>query len=421
MRKISNNFFSNDLIVTGIYFTMLFIGFLSIYSSQNTDGFGFLSFQNESFKQLIWILVCLFVFFSISILEYRFIFDLAVPLYCLSLFLLVLVLFVGQEVNSHSSWFNLFGFKFQPSEFSKFSTALFLAKIFDSYSIDLKNIKHIFLTSIVFLLPSSIILLQGDTGTALVYFSFFLVFLREGLSLNFLLFFFAFVIIFVLGLLVDAYILYILITVVFLVFVGLSIKDFRRVINSFILFVLSVLIINGQGFVLNNVLTPKQKQRVETLINPGSDPLGSGWNITQSKIAIGSGGLFGKGFLKGTQTGLNFVPIQSTDFIFSVIGEEFGYLGSMIFIILYITFLYRILILSEVQKDRFARVFGYSVFSIFLFHFTINVSMTLGLFPVIGIPLSLISYGGSSLLSFSLLLFVFLKLNGVKSAILGRQ
>ena len=420
MRKISNNFFSNDFIITGIYFTMLLIGFLSIYSSQNTDGYGFLSFQNESFKQLIWIFICLFVFFAISILEYRFIFDLAVPLYGLSLFLLVLVLFIGQEVNSHSSWFNLFGLKFQPSEFSKFSTALFLAKIFDSYSINLRNIKHVILTSLVFLLPSSIILLQGDTGTALVYFSFFLVFLREGLSLNFLIFSIAFVLIFAFGLLVDTYILYIIITVVFLVYVGLSIKDIRKVINSFILFVLSILIINGQGFVLNNILTPKQKQRVETLINPSSDPLGSGWNITQSKIAIGSGGVFGKGFLKGTQTGLNFVPIQSTDFIFSVIGEEFGYLGSMIFIILYVIFLYRILILSEAQKDRFARVFGYSVFSIFLFHFTINVSMTLGLFPVIGIPLSLISYGGSSLLSFSLLLFVFLKLNGVKSAILGR-
>ena len=420
MRKISNNFFSNDFIITGIYFTMLLIGFLSIYSSQNTDGYGFLSFQNESFKQLIWIFICLFVFFAISILEYRFIFDLAVPLYGLSLFLLVLVLFIGQEVNSHSSWFNLFGLKFQPSEFSKFSTALFLAKIFDSYSINLRNIKHVILTSLVFLLPSSIILLQGDTGTALVYFSFFLVFLREGLSLNFLIFSIAFVLIFVFGLLVDTYILYIIITVVFLVYVGLSIKDIRKVINSFILFILSILIINGQGFVLNNILTPKQKQRVETLINPSSDPLGSGWNITQSKIAIGSGGVFGKGFLKGTQTGLNFVPIQSTDFIFSVIGEEFGYLGSMIFIILYVIFLYRILILSEAQKDRFARVFGYSVFSIFLFHFTINVSMTLGLFPVIGIPLSLISYGGSSLLSFSLLLFVFLKLNGVKSAILGR-
>ena len=420
MRKISNNFLSNDFIITGLYFGLLLISFISIYSSQNSGDYSFFTLQNESFKQLIWMAVCLAVFFAVSILEYRFIFNLAVPLYITSIGLLVLVLFVGQEVNNHASWFNFFGFKFQPSEFSKFSTALFLAKAFDSYSIDLRNFKHVFLTSLIFLLPSSIILIQGDAGTALVYFAFFLVFLREGLSLKFLVLAFSFIIIFVIGLLLETYILYILIVTVFLIVVGLSIKDFKKIINSIIYLTLALLIVNGQDFVLNNVLTPKQKQRVEILINPSSDPLGSGWNITQSKIAIGSGGFFGKGFLKGTQTGLNFVPIQSTDFIFSVIGEEFGYFGSMIFLILYIIFLYRILVLSENQKDKFARVFGYSTFSIFLFHFTVNVSMTLGLFPVIGIPLSLISYGGSSLLSFSLLLFVFLKLDSIKPSILAR-
>ena len=205
-------------------------------------------------------------------------------------------------------------------------------------------------------------------------------------------------IIFVLGLLVDIYILYIVITIIFLVYVGISIRNIRKIINSSILLVLAILVINGQGFILNNVLSERQKQRVETLINPNLDPLGSGWNITQSKIAIGSGGFMGKGFLKGTQTGLNFVPIQSTDFIFSVIGEEFGFIGSFFFIIIYIIFLYRILFLSENQKDRFARVFGYSIFSIYLFHFSVNISMTLGLFPVIGIPLPFISYGGSSLI-----------------------
>ena len=420
MRKIKSNFFSNDLLITGIYFFLLLISFISIFSSQNSGDYNFFTFQNESFKQLIWMGICIVVFFAVSILEYRFIFNLAVPLYIISILLLVLVLFVGQEVNNHSSWFNLFGFKFQPSEFSKFSTALFLAKVFDSYSIDLRKFKDIILTSLVFLLPSSIILMQGDAGTALVYFAFFLVFLREGLSLNFLILAVSFIFIFILGLVLDSYILYIVITTVFLVVIGLSINDFKKIINSIVFFTLAVLVVNGQDFVLNNVLSPKQKQRVETLINPSSDPLGSGWNITQSKIAIGSGGFFGKGFLRGTQTGLNFVPIQSTDFIFSVIGEEFGYLGSMVFVILYLIFLYRILILSEYQKDKFARVFGYSTFSIFLFHFTVNVSMTLGLFPVIGIPLSFISYGGSSLLSFSLLLFIFLKLDSVKPSILSR-
>ena len=420
MRKIENNFFSNDLILTGGYIMLLFFGFISIYSSQNTDGYNFLSYQNESFKQLIWISICLIIFFAVSILEYRFIFDLAIPLYFISLLLLILVLFFGQEVNNHSSWFNFFGLKFQPSEFSKFSTALLLAKVFDSSSIKLNNLKNVFLVSLIFITPSIIILIQGDTGTALVYFSFFLVFLREGLSVNYLILFLSMSIIFILGLLVDIYILYIVITIIFLVYVGVSIRDIRKIINSFILLVLAILVINGQGFILNNVLSERQKQRVETLVNPNLDPLGSGWNITQSKIAIGSGGFTGKGFLKGTQTGLNFVPIQSTDFIFSVIGEEFGFVGSFFFITIYIIFLYRILFLSENQKDRFARVFGYSIFSIYLFHFSVNISMTLGLFPVIGIPLPFVSYGGSSLLSFSLLLFVFLKLNSVKPSILAR-
>ena len=420
MRKIENNFFSNDLILTGGYIMLLFFGFISIYSSQNTDGYNFLSYQNESFKQLIWISICLIIFFAVSILEYRFIFDLAIPLYFISLLLLILVLFFGQEVNNHSSWFNFFGLKFQPSEFSKFSTALLLAKVFDSSSIKLNNLKNVFLVSLIFITPSIIILIQGDTGTALVYFSFFLVFLREGLSVNYLILFLSMSIIFILGLLVDIYILYIVITIIFLIYVGVSIRDIRKIINSSILLVLAILVINGQGFILNNVLSERQKQRVETLVNPNLDPLGSGWNITQSKIAIGSGGFAGKGFLKGTQTGLNFVPIQSTDFIFSVIGEEFGFIGSFFFITIYIIFLYRILFLSENQKDRFARVFGYSIFSIYLFHFSVNISMTLGLFPVIGIPLPFVSYGGSSLLSFSLLLFVFLKLNSVKPSILAR-
>ena len=420
MRKIENNFFSNDLILTGGYIMLLFFGFISIYSSQNTDGYNFLSYQNESFKQLMWISICLIIFFAVSILEYRFIFDLAIPLYFISLLLLILVLFFGQEVNNHSSWFNFFGLKFQPSEFSKFSTALLLAKIFDSSSIKLNKLKNVFLVSLIFITPSIIILIQGDTGTALVYFSFFLVFLREGLSVNYLILFLSMSIIFILGLLVDIYILYIVITIIFLVYVGVSIRDIRKIINSSILLVLAILVINGQGFILNNVLSERQKQRVETLVNPNLDPLGSGWNITQSKIAIGSGGFTGKGFLKGTQTGLNFVPIQSTDFIFSVIGEEFGFIGSFFFITIYIIFLYRILFLSENQKDRFARVFGYSIFSIYLFHFSVNISMTLGLFPVIGIPLPFVSYGGSSLLSFSLLLFVFLKLNSVKPSILAR-
>ena len=420
MRKINISIFSNDIIITLCYIILVFFGFISIYSSQYSEELPFVSLKNESFKQLIWILICFIIFFIIQIIEYRFIFDLAVPLYFLSIILLVLVLLFGQEVKSSVSWFNFFGLKFQPSEFAKFSTALILAKVFDSSNLKVDSVKSLIKVSTLILIPFILILFQGDTGTALVYFSFFLVLLREGLSLKFFFIALSFIVIFMMGIILEKTILYTIFTILFLIIVGLSIKDFKRIINSSIFFVLVILVINGQDFLMNNVLKPHQKKRIESLINPNADPLGAGWNVTQSKIAIGSGSFLGKGYMEGSQTSFNFVPFQSTDFIFSVIGEEFGYLGSMIFIILYFIFLYRILILAENQKDKFARVFGYSVFSIIFFHFFVNISMTLGLFPVVGIPLPFVSYGGSSLLSFSLLIFIFLKLNSFKPSLLSR-
>jgi len=420
MRKINISIFSNDIIITLCYIILVFFGFISIYSSQYSEELPFVSLKNESFKQLIWILICLIIFFIIQIIEYRFIFDLAVPLYFLSIILLVLVLLFGQEVKSSVSWFNFFGLKFQPSEFAKFSTALILAKVFDSSNLKVDSVKSLIKVSTLILIPFILILFQGDTGTALVYFSFFLVLLREGLSLKFFFIALSFIVIFMMGIILEKTILYTIFTILFLIIVGLSIKDFKRIINSSIFFVLVILVINGQDFLMNNVLKPHQKKRIESLINPNADPLGAGWNVTQSKIAIGSGSFLGKGYMEGSQTSFNFVPFQSTDFIFSVIGEEFGYLGSMIFIILYFIFLYRVLMLAENQKDKFARVFGYSVFSIIFFHFFVNISMTLGLFPVVGIPLPFVSYGGSSLLSFSLLIFIFLKLNSFKPSLLSR-
>ncbi len=420
MRKINISIFSNDIIITLCYIILVLFGFISIYSSQYSEELPFVSLKNESFKQLIWILICLIIFFIIQIIEYRFIFDLAVPLYFLSIILLVLVLLFGQEVKSSVSWFNFFGLKFQPSEFAKFSTALILAKVFDSSNLKVDSLKSLIKVSSLILIPFILILFQGDTGTALVYFSFFLVLLREGLSLKFFFIALSFVVIFMMGIILEKTILYTIFTILFLIIVGLSIKDFKRIINSSIFFVLVILVINGQDFLMNNILKPHQKKRIESLINPNADPLGAGWNVTQSKIAIGSGSFLGKGYMEGSQTSFNFVPFQSTDFIFSVIGEEFGYLGSMIFIILYFIFLYRVLILAENQKDKFARVFGYSVFSIIFFHFFVNISMTLGLFPVVGIPLPFVSYGGSSLLSFSLLIFIFLKLNSFKPSLLSR-
>ena len=420
MRKIQNNIFSIDPLITIIFLILVFIGFISIFSTQNQDDVIFFSFNNEAFKQLIWIIFSFVILISIFFLEHRFIYNLAVPLYILSILLLIVVLFVGVEVSASKSWFSVFGFKFQPSEFSKFSTALLLAKIFDSYNLNLKSLKNLMYVSIVIVLPSALILIQGDFGTALVFSSFFLVFFREGMPLQLVLFIVGIVLIFLLGLIFDPNTLYIVFSVCFLIAIGLSTKNFKNIINLFVIYVFTMVAINGQGVILNDVLKPHHKNRIESLINPGADPLGTGWNITQSKIAIGSGGFFGKGFLNGTQTRLDFVPEQSTDFIFSVVGEEFGFIGSLFLIFLYSLLLIRIVQLAENQKDIFARVFGYSIFSVLTFHYMINIAMTLGMFPVIGIPLPFISYGGSSLLSFCLLLFVFMKLNSVQASLLSR-
>ena len=420
MRKIQNNIFSIDPLITIIFLILVFIGFISIFSTQIQDDVIFFSFNNEAFKQLIWIIFSFVILISIFFLEHRFIYNLAVPLYILSILLLIVVLFVGVEVSASKSWFSVFGFRFQPSEFSKFSTALLLAKIFDSYNLNLKSLKNLMYVSIVIVLPSLLILIQGDFGTALVFSSFFLVFFREGMSLQLVLFIIGIVLIFLLGLIFDANTLYIVFSVCFLIAIGLSTKNLKKIVNLFIIYVFIMIAINGQGVILNDVLKPHHKNRIESLINPGADPLGTGWNITQSKIAIGSGGFFGKGFLNGTQTRLDFVPEQSTDFIFSVVGEEFGFVGSLFLIFLYSLLLIRIVQLAENQKDIFARVFGYSIFSVLTFHYMINIAMTLGMFPVIGIPLPFISYGGSSLLSFCLLLFVFMKLNSVQAALLSR-
>ena len=221
MRKINSSIFSNDPIIVIGYLSLVLIGFISIYSSQYSADISFFSFKNEAFKQLIWISLCLLIFFIIQIIEYRFIFDLALPLYLISIVLLIMVLFFGQEVKSSTSWFNLFGFKFQPSEFTKFSAALFLAKIFDSSGIKINNLKSIVKVSIIIIIPFTLIIFQGDTGTALVYFSFFLVLLREGLSLKFFFIGISFILIFLMGVIFDKMSLYVFFTILYLIILGI--------------------------------------------------------------------------------------------------------------------------------------------------------------------------------------------------------
>jgi rod shape determining protein RodA len=269
--------------------------------------------------------------------------------------------------------------------------------------------------------PMALILLQKDTGTTLVFTSFIFVFYREGMSPFLMIVGICAAVIFVLTLLIPNQIyLHIGIGVVLFFLILFGKKKFKRIAVLCIGTLIISGVIESVDYVITDVLKPHQQNRVKALINPDADPLGFGWNVTQSKIAIGSGGFFGKGFLQGTQTKFDFVPEQSTDFIFCTIGEEWGWLGSLVIIALFVALLLRVIFIAERQKNRFARAYGYSVASIFFFHFAVNIGMTIGLFPVIGIPLPFFSYGGSSLWAFTILLFILLKLDAHRSQVLQR-
>ena len=418
----SNLLVGVDLMLVLSYFAIIFFGCLAIYSSEtNENTFQTILFFSRPGKHLFFLFVISFLVLFIQFTDYRFIINISFPLYLLSLVLLLIVLIYGITISGSTSWISIYDFRFQPSEFSKFSTALFLA----SYLENKKNVKENFkikLVSIaIIFLPFFLILLQGDYGTAFIFFSFIIVLYRyDIIPIKFILILLSFAVLFFHGIVLDKITLFGIIIITAMFAIGISVNNLKRVIQISIFCILSLIIVQGQNFILNNILEPRHKSRIISLLNPNSDPLGSGWNVSQSKIAIGSGGLFGNGYLQGTQTRFDFVPEQSTDFIFSVIGEEFGFIGSLFFIILYSFFLFRLLNLAEMQKDKFSLIYGYSVFSLFFFHYSLNIAMSMGLFPVIGIPLPLVSYGGSSIISFSILFFVFIRLNSYQPSILRR-
>ena len=411
-----------DLMLVLSYIAIILFGCLAIYSSEtNENTFQTILFFSRPGKHLFFLFVISFLVLFIQFTDYRFVINISFPLYLLSLALLLIVLIYGITISGSTSWISIYDFRFQPSEFSKFSTALFLA----SYLENKKNVKENFkikLVSIaIIFLPFFLILLQGDYGTAFIFFSFIIVLYRyDIIPIKFILILLSFVVLFFHGIVLDKITLFGIIIIMAMFAIGISVNNLKRVIQISIFCILSLLIVQGQNFILNNILEPRHKSRIISLLNPNSDPLGSGWNVSQSKIAIGSGGLLGNGYLQGTQTRFDFVPEQSTDFIFSVIGEEFGFIGSLFFIILYSFFLFRLLNLAEMQKDKFSLIYGYSVFSLFFFHYSLNIAMSMGLFPVIGIPLPLVSYGGSSIISFSILFFVFIRLNSYQPSILRR-
>jgi rod shape determining protein RodA len=418
-----------DWVAVALYAAILFLGWLNIYAAaydEQTNNSLFviperLSALPSQMRQFIFICLSLLLIGMIMIIDMRFFEAVAYVAYGVVLFLLVLMPFIGKEVGGNKNWLGIGSFGIQPSEFAKFATALAVAKLINSPGFRMDNFRNQVVCFALIGVPMVLILAQKDTGTALVFTSFVLVFFREGMSPFLLVVGLCAAAIFVLTLIIpNNWYLYGTIGAVLVLLIAMGKKKIKRIVLLTTGAALLCLVIWSVEFIVTDVLKPHQQNRVKALINPDADPLGYGWNVTQSKIAIGSGGFAGKGFLKGTQTKFDFVPEQSTDFIFCTIGEEHGWLGSLVTIGLFVALLLRVLFLAERQKNRFSRVYGYAVVSILFFHFAVNIGMTIGLFPVIGIPLPFFSHGGSSLWAFTILLFILLKLDAHRSEVLQR-
>lgn len=410
-----------DWVTVLVYVIMVLWGWLNIYSATYDEKQSILDSVNAS-RQMMFIILSSLLVLAILIIDMRFYETFAYVIYGAVLFLLLLVPFIGKEVGGNRAWLGVGSFGVQPSEFAKFATALVIAKVIGSIGFRMDNLRNQAFLFALIGAPIMLILLQKDYGTAMVFLVFVLVFYREGMSPFLLLVGLGVAVIFILTLLVENnWILFGTIGVVW----ALVIFLYRRKKIKRLLFITAgALVLAGTivsvDFIFNNLLEEHHQKRIRVLLNPELDQLGAGYHVYQSKVAIGSGGFIGKGFLKGTQTKLKFVPEQYTDFIFCTIGEEHGWMGSLLIIGLFITLLFRIIFLAERQKNRFARVYGYSVACIFFFHFATNIAMTIGLFPVIGIPLPFFSYGGSSLWGFTVLLFILLKLDAHRMHVLQR-
>ena len=419
MRRAKEIFGNVDWMSVSLYILLIFFGWVNIYASQYNDDQTLLFDLSQRYsKQLLFIAVSLFVAFIILIIDWKFFEAFSYILYGGIIILLIILLITGEQTAGATSWFNIGNYKFQPSEFAKFITILALAKYLNTHNIKMQVFVTKLRSFIIILVPMLLIILQNDLGTALVFLSLILLLYREGLSGNILILGLVVGILFIVTLLINKFVfsgILVIISFLFFLFSRRKKKEFLVILAGLamaISFVFSV------SYIFNNMLSPHHVERINILLGREIDPHGAGYNLIQSKIAIGSGGFFGKGFLEGTQTRFDFVPEQSTDFIFCTIGEEWGFFGSLIFIVVFIALLIRIINLAERQRSTFCRIYGYGVASVLFVHFAINIGMTIGLAPVIGIPLPFISYGGSSLIGFTILLFIFLNLDSYRLQIL---
>ena len=411
-------FFNVDFFTILLFLILLAIGWFNINAAVFNEDLALINMDSNSGKQLIFIIIAVVVGVVILLLDSKFFFVFSPVFYGITLILLIIVLIVGRNVGGNQAWIPIGSFRLQPSEFAKWATSLLLARHLSAMNSKLSDAKTLIPSLIILSIPIALIILQPDAGSALVFTSLIFVLYREGLSPYFLIAGFVMILLFIFTLLFTK--VYVMIGLALII--GGLIYNFRKnrkLIAVFVTtFVLSTLFIFSVDFVYKNVLKPHQKVRIDLILGLVNDLKGAGYNVNQSKIAIGSGGLWGKGYLQGTQTKFNFVPEQSTDFIFCTVGEEWGFAGSFVVILIYITLLLRILHLAERQRSSFSRIYGYAVACIIFCHFFVNIAMTVGLMPVIGIPLPFISYGGSSLISFTILLFILIKLDSNRMGII---
>jgi rod shape determining protein RodA len=412
MRERLNIWANVDWVLVGIYLILVIAGWLNIYAAvYNEDHASIFDVSQSYGKQMIWIGVSIFLALMILVTDAKFFSAFSYFIYVFFLLMLVAVLFFGSEVKGSKSWFGVGDYGMQPSEFAKFATALAIARYLGSLNVNFETLSAKLIASLLVLIPAGLVLLQGDTGSALVFGAFILVFYREGLSGNFLILFVVAVALFLLTIFINEFVLLGIITALGALSIFLIKRNLKNILKVVGMVILIIGFIFSVEYLIYNVLKEHQRTRIMVLVGKEIDLRGAGYNVHQSKIAIGSGGFAGKGFLQGTQTKYNFVPEQSTDFIFCTVGEEWGFLGSIFVLAAYLALLIRLVLSAERQRASFSRVYGYGVVSILFFHFLINIGMTLGLIPVIGIPLPFFSYGGSGMIAFTILLFVFIKLD----------
>jgi rod shape determining protein RodA len=414
MNNQRNFFFNVDWLTVFIYLALCTIGVLSIHSAVfDPKNPSIVDLDTNYGKQFIFVIISIVLGIFILLLESRFLSALAPAIYTVTTILLLLVLVMGHSVNGNGSWISLpGGFRLQPSEFAKYATCLLLARYLSSTNVKVTDLKSFAIAACIIFFPMALILLQPDAGSTLVFSSLIFVLYREGLSPYFLILEGLFITLFVLTLKLNNMALIVGLILGLAVITILLFRRNRKMVTTVLIGAgILVAFAFSVNFLYTRVLKPHQKVRIDIVLGITKDLKGKGYNVNQSKIAIGSGKMWGKGYMRGTQTKYSFVPEQSTDFIFCTVGEEFGFAGSVVVLGLYLLLVLRIIHIAERQRSPFSRIYAYGVCSVIFFHVVINVGMTIGVVPSIGIPLPLISYGGSSLLSFTIMIFTLIKLD----------